>query len=254
MPALTQAARDYENALIQERQLQAAAESARLEKVRADVQKSQEETFAGRVALGERLAMIQERDRQKKSGVQIGQEVSPMVLESKEKGGIGLLEGTKLQSEIDLQNRMEQGRLGAMLQYGIEKGILPTAKVDVGGVTQTVPAERAAQTSADILKQAFSVSVPIITEGYIARGVDPETAKKLAMENAMSSLMKAQSSGKITILSSDGTTTKTYTDAEARMALKDPDVPESIKQQLRAFIGPEKKTTAPSWINKSLGR
>lgn len=254
MPALTQAARDYENALIQERQLQAAAEAARLEKVRADVQKSQEETFAGRVALGERLAMIQERDRQKKSGVQIGQEVSPMVLESKEKGGIGLLEGTKLQSEIDLQNRMEQGRLGAMLQYGIEKGIVPTAKVDVGGVTQTVPASAAARTSAEILKQVFNVRVPVATEGYIARGYDPETARKLAMENTMEKLMNDEGKGKVTILSADGTTTKTYTDSEARLALKDPDVPENIKEQIRAFIGPVKQSTAPSWIKTRLGR
>ena len=36
--------------------------------------------------------------------------------------------------------------------------------------------------------------------------------------------------------------------------IKDPDVPENIKEQIRAFIGPVKQSTAPSWINTRLGR
>ena len=254
MPALTQSARDYENALIQNRQLQAAVEAARLEKARFDVEKAQEETLAGRVALGERIAMINERDRQAKEGTFIGQDVSKKVLAPSDKGGIGLLEGTRMQAELDLQNRMEQGRLGAIREYGIEKGILPSAKVSVGGITQTVPAEAAAKTSAQIQEDVFRVSVPRIAAGYIARGYDPETAQKLAMEDQMNASIQGERKGKITILSADGTTTKTYSDSEARMALKDPDVPESVKQQIRAFIGPEKQRTAPSWVNKSLGR
>lgn len=223
-----------------------------IRKREADLEKSYMESPEGRIAQAEKFGMIQERSRQQEEGIQIGPQIAKATLAA---GGPSLLEATQMQGDLLVRQRAEQNRLAAMeniLTGG--QGIIPTAKVDVAGITQTVPASAAARTSAEILKQVFNVRVPVATEGYIARGYDPETARKLAMENTMEKLMNDEGKGKVTILSADGTTTKTYSDSEARLALKDPDVPENIKEQIRAFIGPVKQSTAPSWINTRLGR
>ena len=240
------------------KQVEATKREIDLEKAQLDLQRSRQElskaegeTLSGRVGQADIAASVLEQARQKRMGVEIGQEIGR---EATKAGGLSLLEATGKQAGINLDLAREQARLGAVEQYGIEKGLTPTAKVDVGGITQTVPASAAARTSAEILKQVFNVRVPVATEGYIARGYDPETARKLAMENTMEKLMNDEGKGKVTILSADGTTTKTYSDSEARLALKDPDVPENIKEQIRAFIGPVKQSTAPSWINTRLGR
>ena len=223
-----------------------------IQKKRAESEQAMRETPEGRVGQAEMLGTLLERSRQQREGIQIGPEIGAAATAA---GGPNLLEASQMQGDLLVRERARQMREAAMenmLAGG--QGIVPTAKVDVGGITQTVPAMQAAQTGAQVLQQVFNANVPIITAGYIARGYDPETARKLAMEDEMSSLMKAQRSGKITVLAADGTTSKTYSDSEARMALKDPDVPETIKEQLRAFVGPEKRATAPSWINTRLGR
>lgn len=255
MPALTQAARDYENALIQNRQLQAAAEAARLEKVRADVQKSQEETFAGRVALGERLAMIQERDRQAREGVAIGADVAERVLAPSSKGGIGLLEGTKMQSEMELQNRMERGRLGAIQQYGIEKGILPTAKVDVGGITATVPFQSAGEKMSQAYRQQYQGMVPVVAEKYMAEGYDRDSAIRKASEDVGNTLIKKNFNGDIPIYAIDGQTVMQFLpQKEAIKMFQDPKTPKFIANQLEQYFGPKGQSAAQDWVKSRIGR
>ena len=111
-----------------------------------------------------------------------------------------------------------------------------------------------ALTSDKIQQNVYRVRVKRLTEAYIDDGQDPDTAARLARQKVREDLYKDESSNKTVVLGPDGQTTKTYGDKEAREAIRDPDVPESIKEQLRAFIGPEKKSTAPSWISTRLGR
>jgi len=252
MPALTQAARDYERQLLEAKSLEQSRKALEVESKMLELEEKRRGTPEGRVGQAEMLGTLLERSRQQREGIQIGPEIGSAATAA---GGPSLLEASRMQGDLLVRERARQMREAAMenmLAGG--QGIVPTAKVDVGGITQTVPASVAARTSAEILRQVFNVRVPVAMEGYIARGYDPETARKLAMENTMEKLMNDEGKGKVTILSADGTTTKTYSDSEARLALKDPDVPENIKEQIRAFIGPVKQSTAPSWINTRLGR
>lgn len=254
MPALTQAARDYENALIQNRQLQAAAEAERLKKAKLDVEKAQEESLAGRAALGETLAMIQERNKQAEQGVEIGPDVSRQVLAPTTKGGIGLLEGTRMQSEIDLRKRMEQGRLGAIQQYGIEKGILPTAKIDVGGVSATVPFESAGGRMSDAYGQVYKNMVPRVAQTFIDQGYAPEDANRMAIESVSNQLQKASTTGKVVISSANGLSTISYSNEQAMRMWKDPKTPKVIKAQLDGFFGPSEAPKASDWVKSQTGR
>jgi hypothetical protein len=253
MPALTQSARDYENALVQNRQLQAAVEAARIDKLRFDIEKAREETMAGRAELGERIAMINERDRQAKEGVAIGSDVAKRVLSPSAKGGIGLLEGTKMQSEMELQNRMEQGRLGAIQQYGVEKGIIPSAKVDVGGITQTVPAMQAPQIQADTQTEIYNASVPRLKGIFLSQGYSEQEATKLASDAATKEIIKNSNSGKISMLLQDGSIVSLDLQKAMQMA-KDPSTPPSIKSQIIKALGETETPSASTWVNTRLGR
>jgi hypothetical protein len=226
------------------------AEAMRIEKLRYDLEKAQEESMAGRVQRGEQIAMIEERARQRAEGVPIGRDVARQVTAL---GGMSLLEGTKAQSDIELQNAMEQGRLGAIRQFGVERGIVPSAKVDVGGITQTVPYGMAPQIAVDTQVNFYNAARNKYREVYRNQGYNDIESEKMANEKAASVVEKNSNSGKINLLLPDGSTLSVELGKAMEMA-KDPSTPPAIKQQLTSVFGQPQQSTASSWVTKSLGR
>ena len=232
------------------KEIEAQAKLARLEKAKLDIEKAKEESLTGRVQRGEQFAMIEEKARQASEGVPIGQEVARQVTAPR---GLSLLEGTKAQSDIELQQAMEQGRLGAIRQYGVERGILPSAKVDVGGITQTVPAGMAPQAAVDTQVNFFNAARNKYREVYRSQGYSDVDADRMANEKAANVIEKNSNSGKINLLLPDGSTLSVGLDKAMTMA-KDPSTPPAIKRQLTDVLGHPQQSTASSWVTKSLGR
>lgn len=256
MPALSAAARAYDQAYQQMRLSQAEKARLDIEKAQLDIQEKRRQTEmespSGRAAMAGDIAATLEQMRQKEEGIQISPEIARRTLE---KGGPSILAATQMQGELDVESKIKQARREALTGFLTgEKSLIPTARVEAAGVSQTVPASMAGDTSAQIQENVYNATWPRLATGYVSMGYDKQTAESLAKKEAMQNAFKTEKSGKITILSIDGSTTKTYSDAEAKSALQDPDTPEAIKQQLRVFIGPEKRSTASSWVTKSLGR
>ena len=256
MPAITQAARDYDQALKQQQYNEAMKSQLELQKLQFDVAKAREEsdmsTAIGRAGKAGDIAAFLEQEKQKESGIPIGEQMaSRMVAE----GGPSILEATKMQGQLDVEARARQARVDAAKNYlAGEKSLLPTASVDVGGVKQTVLAPEAGKTTADINQQIFQAQVPQLTRAYIAQGYDPDTAVKMAGSDVTKNLFKAQSSGKVILTSNDGMSTISYTNEQAQRMWRDPSTPKFIKTQLNNFFGESEEPAAANWIKTRLGR
>lgn len=234
-----------------QRALEAEKANIDYQKAMMDYREKLRETPEGRITEAEELARRAEQVKQQREGIPMGEVAREAAL----RGGMNLLEASKAQGEYDVNQRVlatRQAAIENILAGG--KGLIPTASVNVGGITQTVPASMAALTSAQIQENVYNATWPRVAAGYVSRGYDRQTAESLAKKETMQNAFQTEKNGKITILSVDGYTTKTYSDAEAKATLQDPDTPEKIKEQLRVFLGPEKKSTASSWINTRLGR
>jgi len=256
MPAITQAGRDYDRALQQKQYNEAMKSELELQKLQFDVAKAREEsdmsTPIGRAGRAADVAAFLEQEKQKELGIPIGEQMaSKMVAE----GGPSILEATKMQGELDVEARARQARVDAAKNYlAGEKSLLPTANVDLGGVKQTVLAPEAGRTSADIYKQVFTNQTPQLAEGYIARGYDRDTAIKMAAADVQDMLVKERSSGKVTLMSADGLTSRAISDKEAMMMWRDPKTPKVIREQLNQIYGQSEEPQAASWIKTRLGR
>jgi hypothetical protein len=281
MPAITQAARDYDRAVQQKIAMDAEENALRMQKVRFDIEKMKAEqanygeqiglemeskrlanakareeeamsTPIGRAGRAGDIAAFLEQEKQKDVGVPIGQDIGARMTA---KGGPSILEATKMQGELDVEAKIRNARRIAMenMLTG-EKSLLPVANVDLGGVKQTVLASEAGRTSADIYKQVFTNQTPQLAEGYIARGYDRDTAIKMAAADVQDMLVKERSSGKVTLMSADGLTSRAISDKEAMMMWRDPKTPKVIREQLNQIYGQSEEPQAQSWIKSRLGR
>jgi len=256
MPAITQAARDYDKAMQQMQYDRAMKSELELQKLQFDVAKAREDydmsTALGRASKAGDIATFLEQEKQKESGIPIGEEMSARMIAQ---GGPSILEATKMQGQLDVESRARQARVEATKNYlAGEKSLLPTANVDLGGVKQTVLASEAGRTSADIYKQVFTNQTPQLAEGYIARGYDRDTAIKMAAADVQDMLVKERSSGKVTLMSADGLTSRAISDKEAMMMWRDPKTPKVIREQLNQIYGQSEEPQAASWIKTRLGR
>jgi hypothetical protein len=256
MPAITQAARDYDKAMQQMQYDKAMKSELELQKLQFDVAKAREEadmsTAIGRSSKAADVAAFLEQEKQKELGIPIGEQMGSRMIA---KGGPSILEATKMQGELDVEARARQARVDAAKNYlAGEKSLLPTANVDLGGVKQTVLASEAGRTSADIYKQVFTNQAPQLAEGYIARGYDRDTAIKMAAADVQDMLVKERSSGKVTLMSADGLTSRAISDKEAMMMWRDPKTPKVIREQLNQIYGQSEEPQAASWIKTRLGR
>jgi hypothetical protein len=240
----------------QARAMKAEEEALKLQKLRMDIAKGQEEydmsTAIGRASKAGDIAAFLEQEKQKDVGIPIGEEMGAKMTA---KGGPSILEATRMQGELDVEERVRQARRDAAMNFAAgEKSLLPTASVDVGGVKQTVLAPQVGKTTADINEQIFQAQVPQLTKAYMAQGYDPDTAVKMAGSDVTKNLFKAQSSGKVVLTSNDGMSTISYTNEQAQKMWKDPSTPKFIKTQLNNFFGESEQPAAANWIKTRLGR
>jgi len=259
MPAITQAAKDYDAALQKMASEKAMKSELELQKLQQDLQKGRideekaiEETPKGKANKAAELTAFLEQEKQKEYGIPIGEQMGARMIAP---GGPSILEASRMQGELDVESRMRQARV-ASIENSLagEKSLLPTANIDLGGVKQTVLASEAGRTSADIYKQVFTNQTPQLAEGYIARGYDRDTAIKMAAEDVQNMLVKERSSGKVTLMSADGFTSRAISDKEAMTMWRDPKTPKVIREQLNSIYGQSEEPQAASWIKSRLGR
>lgn len=240
----------------QAKSMQAEENALKLEKLRMDIAKGKEEsdmsTAIGRASKAGDIAAFLEQEKQKDVGIPIGEQMASKMVAQ---GGPSILEATKMQGELDVEARVRQARRDAAMNFAAgEKSLLPTANINLGGVSRTVLAQEAGRTSADIYKQVFTNQTPQLAEGYIARGYDRDTAIKMAAADVQDMLVKERSSGKVTLMSADGLTSRAISDKEAMMMWRDPKTPKVIREQLNQIYGQSEEPQAASWIKTRLGR
>jgi len=236
--------------------MKAEEDALRLEELRQRVAKGKEEeemsTPIGRAGRAADIAAFLEQEKQKESGIPIGEEIGARMTA---KGGPSILEATKMQGQLDVEARARQARVDAAKNYlAGEKSLLPIASVDVGGVKQTVLAGQAGKTSADIYGQIYRNQVPQVAATYEAEGFDRDTAIRMASQDVRKELVKASTGGKVVLTGADGLSTISYSNEQAEKMWRDPRTPKAIKDQLNNFFGQSEEPKAQSWIKSRLGR
>ena len=255
MPALTQAARDYDKAYEQMKYNQAMKSGLELEKLQLDLAKARNEqemgSPRGRATRAAEVAAFLEQEKQKEVGIPIGQEMGARMTAA---GGPGILEATKMQGQLDVEARARQARVDAAKNYlAGEKSLLPTANINLGGVSRTVLAPEAGMAGADIYSQIYRTQVPQLAATYEAEGQSRDTAIKMASADVRSKLTGAASSGKIPLIAANGN--PIFVTVPQAAQLLDSDItPQFMKNQLREALGGKEEPQAASWIKSRLGR
>jgi len=240
----------------QARAMQAEENSLKMEKLQLDLAKAREEqemsSPSGRSTKAAEIAATLEQDKQRQFGTPIQEGMAQRMTSA---GGPSILDATRMQAELDVSARAGEARRASLMNFAAgEKSLLPTANVDLGGVKQTVLASEVGRTSADTLKQIFTNDTPLVAEGYMARGYDRDTAIKMAAEDVQNMLIKERSSGKVTLMSADGFTSRVIPDKEAMIMWRDPKTPKVVREQLNSIYGQSEEPQAASWIKSRLGR
>ena len=255
MPALTQAARDYDKAYEQMKYNQAMKSGLELEKLQLDLAKARNEqemgSPSGRATRAAEVAAFLEQEQQKEVGIPIGQEMGARMTAA---GGPGILEATKMQGELDVEARIRDAKQRSMENYlAGEKSLLPTANINLGGVSRTVLATEAGMAGADIYSQIYRTQVPQLAATYEAEGQSRDTAIKMASADVRSKLTGAASSGKIPLIAANGN--PIFVTVPQAAQLLDSDItPQFMKNQLREALGGKEEPQAASWIKSRLGR
>jgi hypothetical protein len=255
MPALTQAARDYDKAYEQMKYNQAMKSGLELEKLQLDLAKARNEqemgSPSGRATRAAEVAAFLEQEKQKEVGIPIGQEMGARMTAA---GGPSILEATKMQGQLDVEARARQARVDAAKNYlAGEKSLLPTANINLGGVSRTVLAPEAGMAGADIYSQIYRTQVPQLAATYEAEGQSRDTAIKMASADVRSKLTGAASSGKIPLIAANGN--PIFVTVPQAAQLLDSDItPQFMKNQLREALGGKEEPQAASWIKSRLGR
>jgi len=256
MPAITQAARDYDQAMRNKIAMDSEKQSLELQRLQLDLAEKRKEqemsSPSGRATQAADIAAFLEQEKQKESGIPIGEQMASKMVAQ---GGPGILEATKMQGELDVEARVKQARRDAMMNFAAgEKSLLPTASVDLGGVKQTVLAGQAGKTSADIYGQIYRNQVPQVASTYEAEGYDRDSAIRMASQDVRKELVKASTGGKVVLTGADGLSTISYNNEQAERMWRDPKTPKGIKVQLNNFFGESEEPTASSYIKSRLGR
>ena len=255
MPAITQAARDYDKAMQQMQYDKAMKSELELQKLQFDVAKAREEsdmsTAIGRAGKAGDIAAFLEQEKQKESGIPIGEQMaSRMVAE----GGPSILEATKMQGQLDVEARARQARVDAAKNYlAGEKSLLPTANINLGGVSRTVLAEEVGTAGADVYSRIYRTQVPQVAATYEAEGQSRDNAIKMASADVRSKLTGAASSGKIPLIAANGN--PLFITVPQAIQLLDSDItPQFMKNQLKDALEGKIEPQATSWIKSRLGR
>lgn len=208
------------------------------------------ESPSGRATTAAEVSAKIEEINQKERGIPIGKDIGEQMLKA---GGPSILEATKMQGQMDIDLRAQQAYKDALTAYLTEKSLTPTAKVDVGGITQTVPAMQAPQIQADTQTEIYNASVPRFKGIFLSQGYSEQEATKLASDAATKEIIKNSNSGKISMLLQDGSIVSLDLQKAMQMA-KDPSTPPSIKSQIIKALGETETPKASTWVNTRLGR
>jgi hypothetical protein len=255
MPAITQAARDYDKAMQQMQYDKAMKSELELQKLQFDVAKAREEadmsTAIGRSSKAADVAAFLEQEKQKELGIPIGEQMASKMVAQ---GGPSILEATKMQGELDVEARARQARVDAAKNYlAGEKSLLPTASIDMGGVKQTVLASEVGTAGADVYGRIYRTQVPQVAATYEAEGQSRDNAIKMASADVRSRLTGAASSGKIPLIAANGN--PLFITVPQAIQLLDSDItPQFMKNQLKDALEGKIEPQASSWIKTRLGR
>lgn len=256
MPAITQAARDYDKAMQQMQYDKAMRSELELKKLQLDIAKASEDydmsTALGRAGKAGDIAAFLEQEEQKIRGIPLEADMSARMTQQ---GGPSILEATKMQGLQDVEDKTRIARRDAAMNFAAgEKSLLPTAAVDLGGIKQTVLAPEAGKTSANIYGQIYKSQVPQVAATYEAEGFDRDTAVRMASQDVRKELIKASTSGKVVLAGADRLSTISYSNEQAERMWSDPKTPKDIKDQLNNFFGQAQEPAAATWIKSRLGR
>lgn len=235
--------------------MQAEEDALKMEELRQRVAKGKEEetmsTPIGRAGRAADIAAFLEQEKQKEVGIPIGEEMGARMVA---KGGPSILEATKMQGELDVEAKVRQARRDAAMNFAAgEKSLLPTANINLGGVSRTVLAPEAGMAGADIYSQIYRTQVPQLAATYEAEGQPRDTAIKMASADVRSKLTGAASSGKIPLIAANGN--PIFVTVPQAAQLLDSDItPQFMKNQLREALGGKEEPQAASWIKSRLGR
>jgi len=231
--------------------MQAEEDALRMQKLRQEVEKGYEETPRGKASRAADLAAFLEQEKQKESGIPIGEEMGTRMTS---KGGPSILEATKMQGELDVESKMRQARVASIensLAGG--KSLLPTADINIGGVQRTVLAPQAGAAGADIYSQIYRTQVPQLAATYEAEGQPRDTAIKMASADVRSKLTGAAAGGKIPLIAANGNPIF-VTVPQAAQLLSSDMTPQFMKNQIEEALGGKEQPAAANWIKTRLGR
>lgn len=239
-------------------QIRAYRERKALEdkKLRLELEEKMRQTPTGKIQTAEMLAGILERSRQGREGVSISPEVFKMATSE---GGPSLLGATKIEGEMLTKAAQSRARDLAIQNILIGgKGVVPSAKIDVGGFSAQVPLQYAGQEAKSAYSQIYESMVPMVAKTYVDQGYSDNDAFVKAVGDARNQLIRAPSSGKIMLVGADGISASSYTNEEAERMWRDPNTPEHLKKQLIGFFGPvtqsQQRSSASDWVKSRTGR
>lgn len=214
--------------------------------------KQEMESPSGRATTAAEVAAKIEEMNQEEKGIPIGKDIGKQMLKA---GGPSILEATKMQGKMDVESRAREAYKNALSEYLVRESLTPSAKVDVGGMTATVPFQSAGEKMSQAYKQQYQSMVPVVAEKYIAEGYDRDSAIRKASEDVGSTLIKKNFNGEIPIYGIDGQTVMQFLpQKEAIKMFQDPKTPKFIANQLEQYFGPKGQSAARDWVKSRIGR
>jgi hypothetical protein len=249
MPAITEAGKAWEKAYNQklindQLQSQFATEKAQYE-LAALRDKQEMSSMSGRAAKAAEAATVLEQMRQKDQGVDISN--APIV------PGKSLLDMNKEEGQRLIDERVKQFKQAAVQNFLVKENIMPSAKYDAGGISGETLAYQAPQTQSNVRRQVYQNDYNDFYDMNIHKGESPEVAHQNAIQSAADKQMKAESSGKATVvLPNFGT--YTATPEQLNKMLKDPSTPDTVRKAIsEQWGGGQQKQSGSDWVRNKLG-
>jgi len=249
MPALTAEARAYDQAYQQMESNQAIKSQLEMQKLQLDLQKAMNEnqllTPKGRASIAAENAITLEQMRQNEQGVDISR--TPNV------PGKSLIDMSKEEGQKLINQRANQAYVAAIENYLLDKSILPKAKYEAGGVSGEALLSQASQTQSNVRRQVYQNDYNDFYDMYLHAGQSPQVAHENAVTAAGQKQMKADSSGKVTVmLPNFGSLTTTP--EKLNKLYNAPDTPEPVRNAIGTqWAGEQKKASGSDWVRNKLG-
>jgi len=232
-----------------EKQMKSDLIASEMQKKQLDLQKAiyenQLSTAQGRAAIAAENAIALEQMRQKEEGVDISK--TPNV------PGKSLIDMSKEEGQRLVNQRANQAQRAAIENFLLDKSILPKAKYEAGGVSGEALLSQAPQTQSNVRRQVYQNDYNDFYDMYLHAGQSPQAAHENAVTAAGQKQMKADSSGKVTVmLPNFGSLTTTP--EKLNKLYNAPDTPEPVRNAIGTqWAGEQKKASGSDWVRNKLG-